>query len=262
MIDRTARVQKLDAATGEFVVGWQMPQIDYGRPVGVSVDDAGNVWVPDTHYNRVIVYDADGNERFRIGQNGTGPGQFVWPTDVLVLDDETVLVSEYGAGETGNNDRIQRFERHGGEWRATASIGSFGTGPGEFRRPQSMARVGEVLWVTDAANHRLASFSLKGEDFGRFLAFLGDGGASSEPGRFRFPYGLDADGDGNLVVAEFGNNRVQKVDPRTGESLGLWGAFGGRPGELRYPWAIAHDARRDLAVVVDSGSDRLQAVRF
>ncbi len=262
VIDRTARVQQLDATTGKFIVGWPMPQNDYGRPVGVSVDTHGNVWVPDTHYGRVIVYAPDGTEQFRFGQSGTAPGEFIWPTDVLVLDDDRVLVSEYGAGEAGNNDRVQLFERIDDTWTATASIGSFGIEDGQFRRPQSMAKVGDTLWVTDAANHRLVAFSLNGDDFGTFKRFIGDGGASSEPGRFRFPYGLDADADGHLIVAEFGNNRVQKIDPQTGESLGLWGAFGARQGELRYPWAITSDTKRGRSVIVDSGNDRLQAMRF
>lgn len=263
VVDRTARVQKLDAATGEFLLGWQMPDWKYGKPVGLGIDDEGNVWVPDTHYGRVVVYGPNGGELFRFGENGTGPGQFVWPTDVLVLDDSRVLVSEYGAGETGSNDRIQLFERGpDNTMTPVMSIGSFGIGEGQFRRPQSMAKIGDELWVADAANHRLLAFSLRDEDFGTYLRVLGDGGPGDAPGQFRFPYGLAVDDDGNLLVAEFGNNRLQKIDPKTGESLGLWGRFGPRPGELRYPWALAYDSKRDHVVVVDSGNDRLQVMNF
>ena len=261
VIDRTARVQKFDAATGDYVLGWDMPQNQYGKPVGVSVDDEGNVWVPDTHYHRVIVYSPTGDELFRFGQTGENPGDFIWPTDILVLDHDRVLVGEYGVGETGDHDRIQLFERGEDDaWTVRAQIGSFGTGEGQFRRPQSMARVGDELWVCDATNHRLLAFSLKDADFGVYVRELGKGEASSEPGGFRFPYGLDVDGHGHLVVAEFGNNRVQVVDPATGACVGTWGAFGGRAGELKYPWAIAYDAERDHCLIVDSGNDRVQVV--
>ena len=262
VVDRTARVQRFDAETGDFEAGWRMPDFRYGKPVGLGVDPAGDVWVPDTHYGRVIVYSPDGVELFRFGESGTGPGQFVWPTDVLHLPDGRVLVSEYGAGETGNNDRIQVFRRVDGEMVAEGEIGAFGTGPGQFRRPQSMARVGDVLWVADAANHRLLAFSLRDGDLGTFLRAIGDGGASDLPGRFRFPYGVEADAEGDLIVAEFGNNRVQKIDPATGESLGIWGAFGPRPGRVRYPWALAHDPARGRTAVVDSGNDRVQIIDF
>ncbi len=256
VIDRTARVQKFDAATGEFVLGWAMPENVYGRPVGVSVDGEGNVWVPDTHYGRVIVFDPTGDELFRFGETGTDPGQFVWPTDVLVLDDNRVLVSEYGAGEAGNNDRIQLWRRGpNGTMTAERVIGSFGTDHGQFRRPQSMARVHDELWVADAANHRLVVFSLRDDDFGVFLR-------NAAEGAVRFPYGLDVDGEGNLLVAEFGNNRVSRVDADTGFVTATWGSFGGAAGQLRYPWAVAFDSERDQTVIVDSGNDRLQIVDF
>ncbi|MEM1013097.1 MAG: hypothetical protein AAGI46_12850 [Planctomycetota bacterium] len=236
VVDRTARVQKLDAETGEFLLGFGMPEQNYGKPVGVSVDDDGNVWVPDTHYSRVIVYSPGGDELFRIGTNGQGPGEFVWPTDVLLLDDGRVLISEYGAGEDGNNDRIQLFEpSENDELAATASIGSFGMDEGQFRRPQSMTTIGDVLWVADSSNHRLLAFDLRSDTLGQLLDTIGHEDATSDAGGFRFPYGVVADGDGKLVVVEFGNNRLQRIDPETGESLGVWGGFGARPGTFRYP---------------------------
>jgi DNA-binding beta-propeller fold protein YncE/ABC-type glycerol-3-phosphate transport system permease component len=262
IVDRRARVQKLDAADGSFLLDFTMPEQRYGKPVGVGVDGEGNVWVPDTHYHRVIVYGPDGVEKFRLGQKGIGPGDFIWPTDVLVIDDGRVLVSEYGSGPDAPNDRIQLFEPDDtGGYVAVAQIGSFGTGPGQFRRPQSMVRVGDVLWVTDSANHRLLAFSLADEDLGTFLYAFGDGGPASEAGRFRFPHGLEALPDGRLLVTEFGNNRVQLIDPATGNAT-VWGRFGSRPGELTYPFASAWDPTRGRALVVDSGNDRIQVVRF
>jgi sugar lactone lactonase YvrE/ABC-type Fe3+ transport system permease subunit len=260
-IDRTARIQAFDAGTGAFVTGWTTPEQRYGRPTGVSVDAAGNVWVPDTHYNRVIVYRPDGSEWFRFGEPGEALGQFIWPTDVLALDDGRVLVSQYGPGESGSADRVQLFRHDGqGEVEVVRQIGSWGFGEGQFRRPQSMAVVGQTLWVADAAGHRLLAFDLSPGNEGAYLRAIGEGGASSQIGRFRFPYGLAVDGEEMLLVSEFGNNRVQRIDPETGESLGVWGTFGGRPGEVKYPWAVAYDARRDRIVVADSGNARLQVI--
>src|SRR5690606_35184059 len=158
------RIIHFDAGSGEFIHEWNMPANDYGRPVGISVDLEGNVWVPDTHYSRIIVYRPDGTEWFRYGELGVEPGQFIWPTDILVLEDGRVVISEYGSGTEGPRDRVQIFRRVQGENGPTLEverqIGRFGIGPGEFRRPQSMAMVGQTLWVADSSNHRLAAFEI------------------------------------------------------------------------------------------------------
>ena len=72
---------------------------------------------------------------------------------------------------------------------------------------------------------------------------------------------MDVDPDGRLVVCEFGNNRVQRVDRLTGEGLAAWGGPGHEPGRLAYPWAVAVDPRGRV-VVVDSGNNRLQVFEF
>ena len=262
VVDRGARVIHLRGQDGAFINEWSMPANQYGRPVGISTDAQGNVWVPDTHYSRIIVYRPDGTEWFRYGELGVGAGQFIWPTDVLVLPDGRVIVSEYGSGQEGPNDRIQIFRvEEGPDGLPTLvferQIGQFGTGEAQFRRPQSIAVVGGRLWVADSSNHRLKAFDLEGTLLKTVGTEPGDG-----PGQFRFPFGLDVDEDGKLLVSEFGNNRIQRIDPETGQSLGTWGRLGARPGELKYPWGVAWDALRGRCVVLDSGNDRVQVVDF
>jgi len=94
---------------------------------------------------------------------------------------------------------------------------------------------------------------------GTFVRNIGRVG--SGPGEFRFPYGLEIDGDGNLLVCEFGNNRVQKIDPRTGKGLEIWGGAGRDPGQFAYPWAVAVD-KRGRVIAVDAGNNRMQVFEF
>ena len=246
VIDRMARVQRIDA-DGRFINAWRMPDHELGKPVGVTVGPDGNIYVPDTHYQRVIVYAPDGRELRRWGRQGKGPGEFIYPTDVALDARGRVFVSEYGG-----NDRIQVFDSEG---RYLYEFGQFGQGDGEFSRPQSIAIVGEQVYVTDSCNHRLVVFDTEG----RWQRNLG--GVGTSPGQFRFPYGLAVDGRGMLVVCEFGNNRVQKIDPSTGRSVGLWGRAGRGAGELAYPWAVAVDSSGDVAVL-DAGNNRIQVARF
>lgn len=246
VVDRVAHVQRLDN-TGKCLADWTMPEQKIGKPVGLSVGPDGNVYVPDTHYQRIIVYSPDGKEVRRWGSSGTGQGQFVYPTDIAFDDTGKVFVSEYG-----DHDRIQVFDMQG---KYLYEFGSFGDGDGQFRRPQSMVIRGDRLWVTDACNHRIVVFKTDGT----FVKNIGDVGTG--PGQFRFPYGLDMDAKGRLVVTEFGNCRVQLIDAETGQQKGVWGTAGRERGELAYPWAAVVD-KKGRVVTVDAGNNRLQLFRF
>lgn len=249
VVDRVGRIQRLDDQ-GRVLNEWTMPQTDHGLPVGLTVGPDGLVWVPDTHYHRIIVYTPTGEEVLRFGERGHGPGQFIYPTDVAFDERGLIYVSEYG-----DNDRIQVFQRDGNSIRHVRTIGRFGHSEGSFSRPQSLLIRDGLLYVTDACNHRIQVFGLDGQ----YLRQIGRVG--SGPGEFRFPYGLDMDAQGRLIVCEFGNNRVQRIDPVSGKGLGVWGVGGRAPGELAYPWGVAVD-KRGRVIVVDAGNNRLQVFRF
>jgi len=246
VVDRLARIQHIDH-NGQYLGEWTMPESVNGRPTGISVGPDGDVYVPDTHYQRVMVYTPGGKLLRKWGSLGTGPGQFIYPTDVAFDEKGHVFVSEYG-----DNARIQVFEPDG---KFLYAFGKFGQGDGDFGRPQSMVIEGGLVYVTDATNHRISVFKTDGT-FVRNMGSVGSG-----PGQFRWPYGLSEDRDGNLVVCEFGNNRVQLIDKQTGKGLKIWGSEGRAPGHLAYPWAVAVD-KRGRVVAVDSGNNRLQVFEF
>jgi len=246
VVDRVARIQQIDHS-GKCLTEWRMPEWEAGKPVGISVGPEGNVWVPDTHYHRVIVFTPEGKEVMRFGKEGREPGEFFLPTDIGFDDKGHVFVSEYG-----DHDRIQVFDALG---KFLYQFGRFGAGDGEFSRPQSMVIDGDLMYVTDACNHRIVVFKTDGT-FVRAFGSVGDG-----KGQFRFPYGMDMDREGHLIVCEFGNNRVQMIDKETGKGLAAWGNAGRELGELAYPWAVAVD-KRGKVVAVDSGNNRLQVFRF
>jgi len=253
VVDRAARVQRL-GFDGVCQADWQLPLWQLGKPVGLTVGPDGNVYVPDTHYSRVMVYSPDGQLLNQWGSYGKDPGQFVWPTDVAFDGQGSIYVSEYG-----DNDRVQVFaapaDIRSDKPRWLRQFGSFGSGDGQFIRPQSLVIDGQRIYVADASNHRISIWTTSGAYQGSF------GRAGSGLGEFRFPYGLDMDAKGRLVVCEFGNNRVQLVDKQTGRGLRTWGRAGREPGQLAYPWAVAVD-RRGRVVVVDSGNNRMQVFSF
>jgi len=159
------------------------------------------------------------------------------------------------------------------EYKFRFAFGSYGADASpanvQFDRPQSIAIVeverGEgrekVLVITDARNDRVGVFTLDGKLI-RWHGIAAPGAeglreGTEQAGRFRVPYGLADLGDGTVLVAEFGNNRVQRVDVLTGESLGIWGHAGREEGELASPWGVAVMGKR--AFVLDSGNNRVMA---
>lgn len=243
VVDKGGRIQAFDAQ-GAFVRDWRVPEVYAGKPTGLGAA-GGRLYVADTHYSRVLIYDFEGRLVGQFGRHGDGPGEFRLPTDVAVDREGFIYVSEYGG-----NDRVSRFTPDL-EW--ALSFGGPESGAARLSRPQGLCCDPDgSIWVADACNHRICRFDADGRLLSSF------GGLGSEPGRLRFPYNVERLSDGTLVVCEYGNNRVQRFD-RTGRSLGVWGAAGRDPGELAYPWALAA-TEEDRLFIVDSGNNRVQVV--
>lgn len=287
VIDKTARVQRIDPATGRCTAMWRMPDSDLGKPVGFCVapgrDESGAwcdelLYIADTHYARVMVYRPPAGEESangkagsenrptptlvkKFGEYGQGEGQFIYPTDVAVLLGEdgagTKRVERIYVGEYGGNDRISVFD---GDYRFQFSFGAWGDGRDAkkvlFARPQGLVIMDvagkKELVVTDSCNHRIGRFTLDGE----LTGWIGSPERMGEaPGEFRFPYGIAGLGDGTVMVSEFGGNRVQRIDVLSGKSLGVWGRTGQGAGELAAPWAVTVVGKE--VFVVDSGNNRV-----
>src|SRR5262249_11547482 len=156
---------------GIYETEWRMPEWQQGKPTGLCVDSKNRVWVADTHYHRVMVFDRNGRELLRFGEEGRVPGQFVWPANIALDADGFVYVGEYGG-----NDRISKFSPD------AKYLFSFAGGDpeqGGTARPQGLAFDHDgVLWVTDAGHHRICHYGRDGKFLGGFGA-LGDG-----PGEF------------------------------------------------------------------------------
>jgi len=245
VIDKTARIQRF-GADGTLELTWRMPEWEQGKPVGLTVAPDGSVWVADTHYYRVVVYEPTGIERMRFGRFGQGPGEFIYPTDVAIGADLRVYVSEYGG-----NDRIQIFDFEGNY---LSSFGTFGNGPGEFNRPQALAfsADGAELFIADSCNHRIVVTDPSGRPVRSF------GRIGSGVGELGYPYGIEPLADGTLVVMEFGNSRMQRFSS-DGRPLGMWGGLGFDLGRMRSPWGVA--ATSGTIFLLDSGNHRVQTMR-
>ena len=80
---------------------------------------------------------------------------------------------------------------------------------------------------------------------------------AQEPlGKVSQPRGVAVDAAGNIYVADFVNNRIQKFDPKLNPLL-AWGRRGSVPGEFKDPCGVAVD-RAGRVFVADTWNSRIQ----
>lgn len=259
-VDMTGRVQKY-SPEGGYLLAWQMPQTDLGRPKGLACDRQGNVVVLEPHYHRVNHFSTNGVLAGLWGSHGTNAGELSFPRAVAVNSRGEIWTSEYGLVE-----RVQRFvvdlpndppktAATNGTNRIPArlllSLGSPGMEPGQFNRPEGLCvDAQDRLYVADSCNHRIQVF----DNEGHFLRQFGRPGHGK--GELSYPYDVAVDREGRCYVCEFGNHRVQVFDTN-GAPLEILGGAGAAPGRFANPWGLALDPAGNL-YVADSQNHRVQ----
>ena len=73
-------------------------------------------------------------------------------------------------------------------------------------------------------------------------------------GRLKSPDGVAVDGEGNILVVEMLNHRIQKFTAE-GQFLAAAGTSGSEPLQYCYPTDIAYNAKNSMVYVVDFDSD-------
>ena len=174
----------------------------------------------------------------QIGTYGAGLGGMMWPTSVALDSDENLYLSD----EYFN--KVTKFDREGNpisEW------GRKGSGEGEFNQPSGLLIRGEVMYVVDSRNNRIQMYTLGGD-------FIGQWGSAGEGNaEFNLPWGICDDSEGNIYIADWRNDRVQKFDPQGNHISTI---AGGVDSVLDRPADVAVDSSGTL-FVADWGSQRL-----
>lgn len=242
VVDKAGRIQRFDR-DGKYLTEWTMPETAAGKPTGLAVHPDERIFVADTHYSRVTVFDPDGHLLTMFGKHGTGDGEFLLPTDVAFAADGTIFVSEYQG-----NDRVTKWSPK------LEYLGAIGTEPingARLSRPSAIEiDDDQTLWIADSCNHRIVHMTLDGKVLSTFGSF------GREPGQLRYPYDVTITPDGDVLVCEYEGNRLQWFS-KSGKSLRTWGHAGRAVGTLHSPWGVACAADGRI-FVVDSENYRVQ----
>lgn len=245
VVDKTGRLQRFDH-DGRVLRLVHTPAIAQGKPTGLGLGADGSIYVADTHYARVLVYGPDLSLARVFGAPGRAAGRFMFVSGSKPGPDGLLWTTDYG-------DEVARLQAWTLQGEPRLASGAFGVEAGELRRPMSLAFGSGEVYVCDAVNHRIAVF---GQD-GAWRRALG--GPGRGPGELDFPYDVVVDELGRLWISEFGNQRVQVLDPKDGKSLGLWGEPGRAPPGLTRPWGVAL-GQGERVWLLDSQGDRLYAL--
>ena len=170
------------------------------RPTGIAYNKVSQeLWVVESGGHRISIFNKDGALLRRVGERGTGPGQFNFPTHIDIDKDGKAYIVD------AMNFRVQILSSEGNY---LSSFGEQGDASGKFARPKGIAvdREGNI-YVADALFNTIQIFNKEGA----FLYYFGSKG--SKNGEFIMPSGLEIDDIGYIYVSDSYNNRIQVFKP-------------------------------------------------
>lgn len=194
-------------------------------PGGVAVDNRGNLYISEKNGHRVrkvvlatgiiTTVAGTGVPGFNGDNIKATEAQLNGPTGLAVDEAGNLYIAD------SNNQRIRKVSPDG-TITTIAGVGFPGFGGDQafatlatLNNPfgVSVDRAGNI-YIADTDNHRIRRISRDG----RIITiagtgepgFAGDGGASTEA-KLTTPEGLSVDPDGNVYIADTGNNRIRKI---------------------------------------------------
>jgi sugar lactone lactonase YvrE len=250
----------------------------FDEPYGVALDSATNLYVADTFNDTIRQISPAGEVTTLAGLTGTAGtsdgtnsgAQFDNPVGIAVDGSGNLYVADY------QNSTIRKIAPGlGTNWivstlAGTAGVNGFSNGPvaySLFNHPYGIAVDAQTnLYVTDYGNQVVRLISANGT-VGTYAGNPGASGFANGTGAnalFDNPAGLALDGNGNLYVADSGNNVVRKIAPGgvtstvAGEE-GVSGSANGPLGLLNSPLGVAVDANNNV-FVADSGNNTIREI--
>lgn len=223
---------------------------ELNRPMHIDIHD-GKLYVAEYLNDRIQVFSMRGESISVIGSPGSGPGEFDAPAGVVVDAEGRLYVADF------YNHRVQILERNGRFIQQIGSTGVKGFRLGKFNYPTDVSLLPDgKLVVADAYNDRVQIFNADGYFIRKRGGPFASNISGSYNGWFKTATAVHVGPEGNIFVADFFNNRIQKFTPK-GVFLVAFGEKGAGPGQFDRPIDMAVDESGNI-YVVDFGNNRIQ----
>lgn len=257
------------------------------KPYAVFATPNDRLYVADSGWRKVLVFDSNRRRFFMIGVDG--PGALAGPLGVtadrdgrvyvtdtvhrkcLVYDSEGRYLFDIGdlnqmerpVGVAVNNElkrvyiadtRKHKIFVFDFEGNFLFEFGKRGVADGEFNFPANLFvdRSGKV-YITDM-NFRVQIFDAAGKFVSKF------GSVGTGFGQFSLPKGVAVDSQGHIYVVDSRFNNVQIFD-QDGKLLLFFGEFGSKPGQLWLPAGLTIDPH-DRIYVADQYNHRIDVFQY
>jgi sugar lactone lactonase YvrE len=226
----------------------------FNQPTGVAIDGSGNVYVADAGNSTIRKIAADGSVSTFAGaagsagsNDGVGAGaRFNAPQGVAVDTVGNVYVADT------NNSTLRKITSNGTVSTLAGAPGQTGSGDGaggsaRFNQPYAVAvdSSGNV-YVADFFNATIRKLTAATGGVSTLAGAAGQLGYTDGSGsvaRFNQPYGVAADNNGNVYVADTYNRVIRKVTSDGGVAT-----VTGTGARFYYPEGIAVDGAGNLYV--------------
>ncbi|MBK07571.1 MAG: hypothetical protein CL920_20225 [Deltaproteobacteria bacterium] len=236
------------------------PLASFHTPVGVTVDEQGNVYVVDDGNARVRKVTPGGQISLLAGSGTSGykdgvgaQAAFRNASGIVVDGNGTLYVADT------DNHVIRKITPTGVVTTfAGSGVAGYQDGAGtqaQFDQPMGIAiDVGGVLYVSDVGNLRIRKITSAGvvSTFaGSGLLGAKDGAALSAS--FGYPNGIAVTPQGAVIVVDMINNKIRKISSGVVSTIAGTGAPGYKDGAgaaalFHSPWGAAVDARGNIYV--------------
>ena len=172
-------------------------EVRFDGPVALKFDSQGNLFVVNQNSSEVYKLDPSGKLVMKFGAKGDQNGQFVRPRGLTLDKDGNIYVSDLSTFLMQKFDKTGKYVRTFGNQHSNEQ--------GWFIRGMDIGPDGR-LYVVDGAQQRIQVFDLT--NYTLVKEFQNPG---RDPGQFQDPEDLRIDPQGTLIIADKGNNRIQKL---------------------------------------------------
>jgi len=240
---------------------------DLYYPYDVAIDGSGDVFIADRSNQRIRKVDTSSNMTTVAG-NGNA--------DTLRIAPNAAVADSLGNVYFSNKNYVEEISSDGSTVTIVAGNGNSGfsgDGPATQNSLYSPFKLAfdssGNLYIADTSNQRIRKVDTAGNMTtvagNGGAGFSGDGPATSNS--LNYPYGVAADANGNIYIADTNNSRIRKVDSSgnmtTVAGVGAPG-FSGDGGAatsaaLRNPESVAVDPGGNI-YIADVGNNRIRKV--